>query len=164
MMQLISFLILALSFKALAHVDTFLITKSFNTKNVLHYEAIINECRLVKPFVDVYWIVGEKQGEEAKLNVFQGSLAPKVISANDYEARFTLKALKKIDVPGSDNTFVTRIDNCKAKTYVVINGEEIELREIYADAELGFGVTVNYIIIKGIKPDHTEFKFKINAE
>lgn len=164
MMQLFGFILVLLSYSVFAHEDAFIITKNFNTKNVLHYEAIVKDCKLVHPYVSVYWIVGENNGEEAKLNFTQRSLAPKVLDdANEYEAEFTLKALKGVRIEGAKNSFIMRMVDCKPKAYVVIDGQEVELSEIHAEFTGMFNTDLQDVIIRGTRPDKSKFKLKINV-
>jgi|GEM_PF-1846722 len=144
--------------------DIFVVKKSFSPHNVIHYEAHIENCKLVHPFISAYWIMGEKGGKVAKLNFIQKKfLSPVVIESSEQEVEFTLNALNDFDIPGSDKNFKATLSNCHPISSVSLDGQIIEVSEIYADGKLGlFGMDVNFITLTGKYPDGTKLLRKIN--
>ncbi len=140
-------------------MDVFKLNKSVNPKNVLHYETFVEDCKLVTPYVNAYWVMGEEKNQTKGLNIFfRPSLGPKIKESREDRVRFTLGAIENINIPGSDKTIQIELDQCKPKATIVLNGETINLQEIHADLS---GLSCNYIIIKGHRADGSYIEEKI---
>lgn len=123
----------------------FHISKSSN-RNIVCYEAILkgNALNITDP-VHPFWINNEdKQGEETELNLIQKKLAYgyKAIKATATEAEITLKAYNKRSIK-------IRQQAGKWRAYILINGKESLLNEIYVKSKEGNSMIVEYIILKG---------------
>lgn len=123
----------------------FHISKSSN-RNIVCYEAILkgNALNITDP-VHPFWINNEdKKGEETELNLIQKKMAYgyKAIKSTATEAEITLKAYNKRSIK-------IRQQGGKWRAYIVINGKESLLNEIYVKSKEGNSMIVEYIILKG---------------
>lgn len=151
--------------------DAFVIKKSYNPKNVLHYKANVVNCKLTKPTgkttaVSAYWIMGEDDGETVPMNTKEKeSFLPKVSYEKETELDFSIGALNDMQEV-TDKSIEIRLVNCKPKAFLEIDGQEIMLTQIYADVSTGFGwsgftMTTNYMNITGYAPNGTKTVKKI---
>lgn len=142
------------------------VKKSFNPENVLHVAAEIEGCHFVEPYVSSHWIMGEKRGQKAKLNVFEKpQFSPIIIEANSNEVKFTAKALKDAKINPEYKVVTLKLINCEPHAFVLFESRELELKEIFADAKLfykGKPVYINYVVIEGLYPDGSRYTRKVN--
>lgn len=160
---LIGLISLILSFSVLSQ-DIFVIEKSFNPENVLHLATTVDNsngrCEFVPPYIEAYWTIGRKNGDTAGLNFIEKPFfGPKIISAETNEVDFTIGLLKKIKI--SDQKITARLENCQAKAFAVVDGEEIEVKSIYAKGKFAITWVTEYIEINGIKRDGSKFYLKL---
>lgn len=140
--------------------DIFVIKKNMNPKNVLHYKANVQNCKLKTPPVTPYWVMGEEDGHtEDLLEKEKPYFKPKISYAKDSEADFSIGAMEKMGSKIPDQSIRVRLENCKAKAFIEFKGQEIQLTEI--EANVNFLISVRYMIISGIRPDGTKITHKI---
>ena len=149
-----------LSISAFAQ-DVFVIKKSMNPKNVLHYKANLKDCKLLSPSVTPYWRMGEGDGHEEGLSSKEKSyFAPKNVYEKSTDADFSFGALEKMGDKISDQSITIRLENCKPKAFMDMNGREIQLTEIYVNVTML--MSVKYMEISGITSSGVKLKTKIN--
>lgn len=149
-MLLISTLFL-LSATSLAQ-DIFVMKKSLNPKNVLHFKAEVANCKLKTPAVSVYWIMGEEDGHVEGLTSKEAPyFSPKISYAKETEADFSIGAMEKMGSQIPDKSIRVRLENCKPKAFLDFEGQEIQLTEIYVSVNLF--MSVKYMTISGLAPN-----------
>jgi hypothetical protein len=141
-------------FSSLVSAQTlFVIKKNFNPKNVLHFDAVVKNCKLQAPVVNPYWIMGERGGRTEGLNAQERRyFTPRVTYNNGREAEFTLPALNEMAGRLDSSKITIRLVDCKPKSYISYQGNEVEASELYAHGRLTlvpFGWNTKYMIIKG---------------
>src|SRR5687768_2838390 len=78
--------------------ELFLLKKSMNPKNVLHFTARTEDCKLASPAVDNHWVMGEKGGhQEGLTNKEKPYFTPDLTSESEREAEFTMGALEFLE-------------------------------------------------------------------
>jgi hypothetical protein len=148
-----------LSATALAQ-DLFVIKKSMNPKNVLHFKAAVESCKLKNPGVTAYWIMGEKDGhQEGLLSNELPYFAPKISYSKETEADFSIGAMEKMGSKIPDKSIRVRLEDCKPKAFIELNGQEIQLTEIYVSVNLF--MSVKYMTIAGIAPNGEKVSHRI---
>jgi len=141
--------------------EIFVLKKSFNPKNVLHFKANVEGCKLKNPAVTNHWIMGEEKNQvEGLTNSEKPYFQPKITYQNDTEADFGMGAIDKMGSRIGDKSIRIRLDNCKAKAFIDINNQEIQLTEIFAN--VGLLMNVKSMTIKGIAPDGRAVSVKID--
>jgi len=136
--------------------EIFILKKSYNPKNVLHFKASVEGCKLKSPAVTNHWVMGEERSQiEGLTNTEKPYFQPKISYQTDAEADFGMGAIDKIGNQIGDKSIRVRLDNCKAKAYIDINGQEIQLTEIFAN--VGLLMSVKSLTVTGIKADGTKF-------
>lgn len=134
----------------------FTISKTYKPKNVLHYEAVVKNCKFVTPYVSAQWKMGEERGQREGLTATERKyLQPKVTYSKDKEFDFTLDAVKELNVGGNDlREIKVRMKNCRAQAFTEYKGQEIELTNINLKTTL---MTVKGATITGKKADGSRF-------
>ncbi len=141
--------------------DLFVIKKSLHPKNVLHFKANVQNCKLGSPAVSAYWIMGEDDGHVEGLSSKEKSyFQPKLTYTKETEADFGIGAMEEMGSKIPDQSIRVRLENCKAKAYLEINNSEVALSEIYVD--VNFMMSVNYMNISGQGPNGAKVSKKIN--
>lgn len=141
--------------------DMFVIKKSMNPKNVLHYKANVAGCKLLSPAVTPYWIMGEEGGHTEDLTSKETSyFAPKDVYQKSADADFTLGALEKMGSKIKDQTIQVRLENCVPKAYLELNGREIQVKEIFVSVSML--MAVKYMTITGIAPNGQQTTVRID--
>lgn len=131
--------------------DLFVVKKNKNPKNILHYRANLQSCTFKNPPVSQQWIMGEEDGHVEGLTGIEKSVyQPRITYQKDSEVDFTIGAMDKMGSKLPNKKIRVRIENCKAKAYLEIKGQEIQLREIFANVGL---VSVTSVTIKGTAPN-----------
>ncbi|MBA2403759.1 MAG: DUF4833 domain-containing protein [Bdellovibrionales bacterium] len=152
---------LLLSSLSLFAQDLFVIKKSMNPKNVLHYKANVAGCKLQSPSVTPYWVMGESGGHTEGLTSREKPyFAPKDVYERATDADFTFGAMEKMGSKITDKTVQIRLDNCVPKAYLDLNGGEIQITEIYVSVNML--MSVKYMTITGVKSDGTKTTVRIN--
>lgn len=119
--------------------DIFVLKKSRNKLNVLHFAATVDKsCNFPKSSpIKAYWIMGEEDGGELPLNSKEKTyFQPKVTYNNGKEVRFTFGALNEMGNGLDKEEVIVEIENCKPVAYINIDHQEIKLREIYANVNM----------------------------
>jgi hypothetical protein len=149
--------LLMLSATALAQ-DLFVIKKSMNPKNVLHYKAVVEGCKLKT--VSAYWIMGEDDGHLEGLTSKETSyFQPKISYAKETEADFSIGAMEKMGSKIPDKSIRVRLENCKPKAFLELNGQEIQLTQI--DVSVNLFMSVKYMTITGQAPNGEKISHQI---
>ena len=141
--------------------DVFIIKKSMNPKNVLHYKVNVKDCKIQTSPVTPYWTMGESDGHEEGLSSKEKSyFAPKNVYQKSTDADFSFGALEKMGKKIPDQSIQIRLENCQPKAFMEINGREIQLTEIYVS--LTMLMSVKYMEISGLTSSGVKLKTKIN--
>lgn len=139
--------------------EIFLVKKSMRPKNVLHFTAKVEACKLKS--VDNHWIMGETDGHREAINSSERPyFLPKVTYSKDTELDFTMGAMERMAGKLEDTTIRVRLVNCVPKAYIDVNRQEIQLQEIYAS--VGLLMNVKSLTIKGIGPNGAPVSKTIN--
>lgn len=140
--------------------ELFVIKKSYNTKNVLHFTANVQNCQLKG--ISAHWIMGEERGQSQGLNIIEKKyFSPKVLTLNDKSAKFTLGALKQAGdkIPGGEVS--VEIVNCKARAFAEINNREIQPIELFTQGSFsGLSWKSEYMVLTGKASDGSIVKFR----
>jgi hypothetical protein len=140
--------------------DVFVIKKSMNPKNILHFKANVENCKLKSPAVSSYWIMGEDNGEVEALSSKEKSyFQPKISYTNDTESDFSIGAMEKMGSKIPDQSIRIRLENCKPKAFLEISGKELALSEIFVDVNMF--MSVNYMTISGMAPNGQKMSKRI---
>ncbi len=140
--------------------DIFVIKKSMNPKNVLHYKVNVDNCKLKAPAISAYWIMGEEGGGQEVLSSKEKSyFQPKISYSNSSEADFSIGAMEEMGSKIPDKSIRVRLENCKPKAFLEVNGTEVELKDIFVS--VNFIMSVNYMNISGISPNGAKITKKI---
>ncbi len=143
--------------------DLFLLTKSVREKNVIHYDAKIENCQLKDNSITAFWILGEKQGQRQELTREEiPKFQPKIIHNNGQELEFTIGSFNEVQNEIADHPIAVKLVNCEPKAYLRYNGEDIELNEIYAKISI-IKMGVKYLLIKGKKINGSKFSYKVDV-
>lgn len=144
-------LALTISQTALAE-DIFVIKKTTNPKNVLHFSADTKDCKLLKPSVKPYWVMGEEDGHKEDITKTERAFfQPRITYISETETDFSFGAMDKMGERLPDKTVRVRIEKCQAKAYIDFKGREIQLKEIFV--KMGMLLNVKELTIKGVAPD-----------
>ncbi|MGE3611485.1 MAG: DUF4833 domain-containing protein [Bacteriovoracaceae bacterium] len=162
MLKLVSIFIVLTTFSSFAS-ELFTVQKSYNPNNVLHYKANIEKCALRTPSVDSYWIMGETDGHREVLSPKEVRyFAPKISLESEYEALFSIGALEVIGKDFPNKNIQIRMEGCEAKAYAEINGQYLQLKNIYVAGRIT--ITLNwityYMIVTAIDAAGVEQTFK----
>ena len=138
--------LLALPLMAQDHPNLlFHISKSAN-KNIICYEANLDGSSLnQKEPVHVFWHNNEdRPGAEDELSYVQKKFAYgyKTVNASTSEAEITLKAY-------GQRSIHIRKNGGKWQAFIVINGKESLLTEVYVKSREGHSTSVEYVLLKG---------------
>jgi hypothetical protein len=159
MKSLLTAIALLSSFSTFAQ-DLFVIKKNMNPKNELHFKAEVQDCKLKTPSASAYWVLGEEDRHtEGLTNKEKPYFQPKISYSNSVEADFTFGALEKMGKKLPDQTINLRLENCKPKAFLEVNGQEIQIKEIYANVNIL--MIVRSMIISGIAPNGEKVSHKI---
>ena len=140
--------------------DLFSIKKSLNPKNILHFKAVVESCKLKSPSVTNYWRMGEDDGHiESLSSKEQPFFAPKVTYAKENEADFSFGAIEKMGAKIPNKTISIRLEKCKPKAFLEIKGQEVQLTEIYVSVNML--MSVKYMTITGLAPNGAKVSHKI---
>lgn len=132
--------------------DIFVIKKTSNPKNVLHFSAETKDCKLVKPSVKAYWVMGEEDGhKEDLLKTERPFFQPRITYISETETDFSFGAMDKMGERLPDKTIRVRIEKCQAKAFIDFKGREIQLKEIFV--KMGLLLNVKELTVKGIEAD-----------
>lgn len=152
-----------LSSNAFCH-EVFKFTKSFRPKNVLHFSVNTKDCRIAdkSPIIN-YWIMGEEKGQKEGLTKDEKKLfTPEIIRENGHELEFIIGEMGELcEDPIIKSPILVRMIDCKPKAFIRINGEDIELKEIYADISL-LRQKIKYLVITGKRPNGKLIKHRID--
>lgn len=142
------------------HQDMFVLKKSFNPQNILHFEAKTQNCKLLKDGVKAYWVMGTglEEGLTSKeVKYFKPqSTEP---TGDGKQMEFTFGAVQEMGDSIPDKQIKVVLENCKPKAYIEYNGIELNLTEIYVEVSLF--MDVKFMNISGIAPDGSKKKFTI---
>lgn len=140
--------------------DIFVIKKNHNPKNVLHYKVNVDGCKLKAPAIISYWVMGEEDGHLEGLTRNEGPIyGPRISYQKETEADFSIGAMDKMGSKLPNKTIKVRMENCQAKSYLEINGVEIQLSEILVQVRL---ISVQYMIINGTNPSGQKVSHRID--
>ncbi len=143
--------------------DIFLATKNILVKNVLHYDVKVDNCQLANKGLNTFWIMGASKGQRAAMTKDESArFAPVILRESDQEIEFTLPVFNEMNNPIANNPILVKMVSCKPKAYVKINGQSIELNEVYAHISL-FKMCLKYLLIKGKKINGADFSHRIDA-
>lgn len=139
--------------------ELFVITKNRTPKNILHYKANVVNCEFAKTPVTPYWILGEERGQtEAITNSEKGMFQPKVTYQKATEVDFSIGAMERLGNSLPNKKISVRIENCQAKAYLEVKGQEMELKEIYAQIKL---LSISSLTLSGFAPNGSKISHKI---
>jgi hypothetical protein len=159
MKTLLTAALLLTSISAFAQ-DMFVIKKSMNPKNVLHYKANVADCKLKTSSVSAYWIMGEEDGQtEGLTSKEKPYFNPKIAYENATDADFSMGAIEKMGSNLPDKNIRVRLENCVPKAFLELKGQEIQLTEIYVSVNML--MSVKYMTITGIAPNGEKVTSKI---
>ena len=151
MKSLLTAVVLFASFSTFAQ-DVFVIKKNMNPKNELHFKAEVASCKLKSPAVTAYWVMGEQDGHtEGLTSKEKPYFQPKISFANSVDADFTIGAMEKMGKKLPDQSITVRLENCKPKAFLEIDGQEIQITEIFV--QVNMLMSVRYMNISGIAPN-----------
>jgi len=140
--------------------DVFVIKKNMNPKNVLHFKAEVANCKLKTPAVSAYWVMGEEGGHTEDLTSKEKPyFQAKISFVNAVDADFTIGAMEKMGKKLPDQIISVRLENCKPKAFLEIDGQEIQITEIFVNVNML--MAVRYMNISGIAPDGQKVIHKI---
>ena len=132
--------------------DIFVIKKTSNPKNVLHFSAETKNCKLLKPAIKPYWVMGEEDGHKEDITKTEKPFfQPRITYISDTETDFSFGAMDKMGERLPDKTIRVRIENCQAKAFLDFRGREIQLKEIFV--KMGLLLNVKELTVKGVAPD-----------
>jgi hypothetical protein len=158
-MKLVSFILFLFSFNSFAQ-DIFIIKKSLNPKNILHFKANTQNCKLGTPAVSAYWVMGEEESQiEGLTSKEKPYFQPKISYANSTEADFSIGAMEEMGCKIPDQTIKVRMENCRAKAYLEIDGREVQLTDINVSVNLF--MSVSQMTISGQDPNGSKVTKKI---
>jgi hypothetical protein len=157
MKLVLSVLALLLSQLVMAE-DIFVLKKTSNPKNVLHFSAETKDCKLTKPSVKAYWVMGEEDGQkEDLLKIERPFFQPRITYISETETDFSFGALDKMGERLPDKTIRVRVEKCQAKAFIDIKGREIQLKEIFV--KMGLLLNVKELTVKGIGADGSAINY-----
>jgi hypothetical protein len=160
-MKFVLLLSLSLISSIVSANEIFVLKKSFNPKNVLHFKANVEGCKLKTPAVANYWVMGEQRSQiEGLTNSEKPYFQPQITYQSDWEADFGMGAINKMGNRIEDKSIKVRLVNCQAKAFIEINKQEIQLTEIFAS--VGLLMNVKSMTIKGIAADGRPVSVKID--
>ncbi len=158
-MKFFTFIFFLISINAFAQ-DLFIIKKSMNPKNVLHFKANVNNCKLASPAVSAYWVMGEERGQIEGLTIQEKPyFQPKISYSSSTEADFSIGAMEKLGSKIPDKTIKIQLENCLPKAYLEIEGREIQLTDI--NVSVNFLMTVREMVISGVSASGDRVSKKI---
>jgi hypothetical protein len=158
-LNLLSFIVLLFSISSFAQ-DIFVIKKSLNPKNVLHFKANINNCKLTSPAISAYWVMGEENAQvESLTNKEKPYFQPKISYSNSTEVDFSIGAMEEMGCKIPDQTIKVRLENCRPKAFLEIDGSEIQLTDINVSVNLF--MSVSQMTINGVAPNGSKISKKI---
>jgi hypothetical protein len=158
-MKFFSIFFFFISLNAFAQ-DLFIIKKSMNPKNVLHFKANVNNCKLDSPAVSAYWVMGEERGQiEGLTNQEKPYFQPKISYSSSSEADFSIGAMEKMGSKLPDQTIKVHLENCLPKANLEIEGREIQLTDI--NVSVTFLMTVREMVISGVSASGARVSKKI---
>ena len=158
-MKFFSVFFFLISMNAFAQ-DLFIIKKSMNPKNVLHFKANINNCKLSSPAVGPYWVMGEERGQiEGLTSKEKPYFQPKISYSSSTEADFSIGAMEEMGSKIPDQTIKVRLENCRPKAYLEIDGREIQLTDI--NVSVTFLMSVREMVISGVSASGAKVSKKI---
>jgi hypothetical protein len=132
--------------------NLFVIKKTLNPKNELHYSAVSKDCKLLNPSVRTFWVMGEEGGQLEDLTATERPFfQPRISYAADSESDFSFGAMDKMGNRLPDKTIKVRLENCQARAYVEIQDQEIQLKEI--SVKMNMVLNVKSMTITGVAPD-----------
>jgi hypothetical protein len=141
--------------------DMFIIQKSMNPKNVLHFKANVEACKLKSPAVTAYWVMGEEDGHtEGLTSQEKPYFQPKISYAKETESDFSLGAMEKMGSKIPDKSIRVRLENCKPKAFIELNGGEVQLTNI--NVSVNMFMSVKSMTISGIAQDGSKVSHKID--
>lgn len=141
--------------------DMFVIKKSMNPKNVLHYKANIKGCKLQSPAVTPYWTMGEDDGHvEALTSKEKPYFAPKNVYEKSTDADFSFGAIEKMGSKIPDQSIQIRLENCVPKAFMELNGREVQITEIFVSVNML--MSVKYMTIMGLTSSGTKLTTRID--
>lgn len=134
----------------------FTVSKTYNEKNILHYRAVVKNCKLVAPYITNHWVMGEEKGQAEGLTAKEKKFfEPKVSYAKDNEVDFTLGAMKELKLGANDFKKITvQMKGCKAVAVSDYKNEEITVKNIHLQASL---LSVSGATITGTKANGSRF-------
>lgn len=157
--------LISLASSAMAQ-NLFIIKKNHNPKNILHFDAQVENCKLVSPVVKAYWVMGEKDGRIESLNSLERKhFSPRVIYQKETEADFTLAALNKMAGKMDDTKISIRLMKCQPKAFATVEGQEIQLSELYVDGKINLlqgGWVTHYMVLKGKNAAGSTVSIRLN--
>lgn len=129
--------------------DLFVVRKSYNEKNVLHYYATVENCAIQTIYAR--WTMGEQDGHQEGLSFFEKPhFNPKRTGYSAKMVTFTIGALEKMRGKVPDTEISVELENCKPKAFVDVDHREVELKEIYVEGNrTGLGFNTKSMVVKG---------------
>ena len=159
MKSLLTAIVLFASFSGFAQ-DVFVIKKNMNPKNELHFKAEVASCKLKTPAVSAYWLMGEEDGHTEGLTSNEKPyFEPKISFTNSVDADFTIGAMEKMGKKLPDQNIRVRLENCKPKAFLEVEGQEIQITEIFV--QVNMLMSVKYMNISGIAPNGQKVSHRI---
>jgi hypothetical protein len=129
--------------------ELFVVRKSYNEKNVLHYYATVENCAIQSVYAR--WTMGEQDGHQEGLTFFEKPhFNPKRTGYTAKLLTFTIGALEKMRGKVPDTEISVELHDCHPKAYVEIDHRQVELKEIYVEGtRSGLGFNTKSMSVKG---------------
>ena len=143
--------------------ELFRFEKDYNEENVLHYGINVNipSCTIAKkengaPQFNSYWIMGEERGQKKNMTRDDlKKLGPVVLSQDDHNVTFKMKAFKDVPIRKKEITIEAKIVDgiCKVTGNIELDdGHKIDLSKIFAKISTFAGIPtgVDYLDVHGL--------------
>lgn len=169
-MQLISLILLAIIVLPVhAGQNLFIVKKNINPGNYFKVDAQVNSsCQLVPyangKYIEGYWIMGEEQGQRQSMSILEERSFNKArvsyINSTRTEVDF-IPANMELARKYFSNPVIhlrSRLKNgvCGLEAIMDINGQEIKLKQL--DVNVSKFLSINYVTVKGTRPDGSAFQ------
>ncbi len=104
--------------------------------------------------------MGEENGQvEGLTSKEKPYFQPKISYSNSTEADFSIGAMEEMGCKIPDQTIKVRLENCRPKAYLEIDGSEIQLTDINVSVNLF--MSVSQMTINGVAPNGSKISKKI---
>ena len=168
MRALIVLIVMSFAINSYAGQSLFTIKKSFNKLNIFKVEAQADQnCKLIpypsRKYITGYWIMGEEHHQRQEMNQVETKGFNKAImtylSPNRTEVDFMPENVEKARAYFSNPVIKVRASvknaRCQIEAFMDIDNIEIKLQTVHL--ELTTFLNIDYVILRGNRPDGTIF-------